>query len=73
MSLVWGFVFFLYLWWGSHQLGLGSTQALLLGIVGGGASALFVYLRGAGAQRPASDKPGVFIGRALAKRRNKTG
>ena len=72
MSLVWGFVFFLYLWWGSRQLGLDPTQALLLGIVAGGASALLVYLRGAGAERPPSDKPGVFLGRALAKRRNKT-
>jgi hypothetical protein len=68
MSLVWGVVFFLYLWWGSQQVGLGQGKALLLGLVAGGASSVFVYLRGAGADRPPSDQPGVFVGRALAKR-----
>ncbi len=72
MALVWGAVFFLYLWWGSRQVGVDQTRALLLGLVGGGASALFVYLRGAGAEKAPSDKPGVFLGRALAKPRDKT-
>jgi hypothetical protein len=72
MSLVWGVLFFLYLWWGSHQVGLDQNRALLLGLVGGGASALFVYLRGAGAAKPPSDRPGVFLGRALAKRHKRT-
>jgi hypothetical protein len=69
MAVVWGFVFALYLWWGSHEVGLGENQAILLGVVAGAASALFVYLRGAGAGRPPSDQPGVFLGRAVARRR----
>lgn len=72
MALVWGLVFALYLWWGSHQVGLGENRAILLGLVGGGASALFVYLRGAGLGRPPSDRPGVFLGRAAARRRRNT-
>lgn len=72
MALVWGFAFALYLWWGSHQVGLGENQAILLGLVGGGASAFFVYLRGAGLGRPLSDRPGVFLGRAAARRRRRS-
>jgi hypothetical protein len=68
MAFVWGFLFALYLWWGSYQVGLGKNQALLLGLVGGAASALFVYLRGAGLSRPPADRPGVFVGRAAARR-----
>ena len=68
MAVVWGLVFALYLWWGSHQVGVTENQAIGLGLVGGGASALFVYLRGAGLDRPPSDRPGVFLGRAAARR-----
>jgi hypothetical protein len=68
MAVVWGFLFALYLWWGSYQVGLGKNQAIALGLVGGGACALFVYLRGAGLAKPPSDRPGVFIGRAAARR-----
>jgi hypothetical protein len=67
-AAVWGFVFALYLWWGSYQVGLGQNQAILLGLVGGAASACFVYLRGGGLAKPPSDKPGVFLGRAAARR-----
>jgi hypothetical protein len=72
MAGIWGFLFALYLWWGSHQVGLGANQAILLGLVGGGASALFIYLRGAGAGRPPSERPGVFLGRALARRNRRS-
>jgi hypothetical protein len=68
MAGTWGIVFGLYLWWGSHAVGLGSNQAIILGIVGGAASAFFVYLRGAGASRSPAEQPGVFLGRAVAKR-----
>ena len=72
MAVVWGLAFALYLWWGSHQVGLGQNQAILLGLVGGGASALFVYLRGAGLARAPSDRPGVFLGRAAARRNRRS-
>jgi hypothetical protein len=69
MALVWGVVFALYLWWGSHQVGLDQTRAILLGVVAGGASALFVYLRGAGLDRPPADRPGAALRRRAARRR----
>src|SRR5207237_10765278 len=45
-AAVWGILFAAYLWWGSHQIGLRENRAVALGIVGGAAAALFVYLRG---------------------------
>ena len=68
-SILWGIVFGLYLWWGSYQVGLGQTRAILLGVLGGAASALFVYLRGAGLNRPPADQPGAFARRRAARRR----
>jgi hypothetical protein len=72
MAVVWGVLFALYLWWGSHQVGLDQNRAILLGLVGGGASAFFVYLRGAGLGRAPSDRPGVFLGRAAARRNRRS-
>jgi hypothetical protein len=72
MAGVWGLAFGLYLWWGSDQVGLGQNQAILLGLIGGGASALFVYLRGGGFGRPPSERPGVFLGRAAARRNRRS-
>jgi hypothetical protein len=69
MACIWGFLFALYLWWGSYQVGLGKNQAILLGVVGGAACAFFIYLRGAGLGRAPSDRPGVFLGRAAARRK----
>jgi hypothetical protein len=68
MAIIWGVLFALYLWWGSHQVGLAEWRAILLGLVGGAASALFIYLRGAGLARPPADRPGVSLGRAAARR-----
>jgi hypothetical protein len=71
-AVIWGVLFGLYLWFGSHLVGLGPNQAILLGLVGGAASAFFVYVRGAGLGRPPADRPGVFLGRAVAKRNRRT-
>jgi hypothetical protein len=68
-AVIWGVVFGLYLWWGSHQIGLGQTRAILLGVIAGAASALFVYLRGAGLNRPPADRPGASARRFAARRR----
>ncbi|MBV8079188.1 MAG: hypothetical protein JO186_02290 [Actinobacteria bacterium] len=68
-AVIWGVLFAAYVWWGSHQVGLRAWKAELLGIVFGLATALFVYLRGAGLERPSADRPGVFFGRFVAKRR----
>jgi len=69
-AAVWGVLFAAYLWWGSHQVGLRQWKAILLGVVAGTATALFVYLRGSSLERPPADRPGVFLGRYLAKRRS---
>jgi hypothetical protein len=71
-ALIWGILFAAYLWWGSHQVGLREWKAELLGVLGGLAAALFVYLRGASLERPTADRPGVFLGRLAAKRRKRT-
>ncbi|HZQ03997.1 MAG TPA: hypothetical protein VFA88_08250 [Gaiellaceae bacterium] len=70
-ATVWGALFAAYLWWGSQQVGLRQWKAILLGVVAGLATALFVYLRGASLERPPADRPGVFVGRFLAKRRRR--
>ena len=46
MAVVWGVIFGLFLWWGSHQVGADQTRAILLGIVGGAASGFYIYMRG---------------------------
>ena len=71
-AAVWGILFAAYLWWGSHQIGLRENRAVALGIVGGAAAALFVYLRGSSLERPPADRPGVFLGRLAAKRRGRS-
>jgi|SRR5579862_5184329 len=72
-ALIWGLLFAAYLWWGSHQIGLREWKARLLGILGGLAIALFIYLRGASLERPPADRPGLFLGRFVARRRRSTG
>jgi hypothetical protein len=71
IAIVWGVLLGAYLWWGSHQVGLREWKAELLGILAGGAIALYVYLRGASLERPPADQPGRFLGRYSA-RRNRT-
>ena len=66
MAVVWGVVFGLLLWWGSDQLGLSSTRAILLGLVGGIASAFYVYTRGAAAD--GRGRRGSFLGRWSRRR-----
>lgn len=68
MACIWGVGFALYLWWGSKQVGLDQNRAILLGLVAGVASAFFIYVSGAGREKPPSGKPGVFLGRAAARR-----
>src|SRR5581483_9246128 len=70
-ALIWGVLFAAYLWWGSRQVGLREWKAVLLGIVAGLATALFVYLRGASLDRPPADRPGAFLGRFLATRQRR--
>jgi hypothetical protein len=60
-------VFGLYLWWGSHQVGVEQRRAILLGIVAGIACAAWIYARGAS---ESADRPGAF-GRFSARRRSK--
>ena len=71
-AVIWGLLFAAYLWWGSHQIGLREWKAELLGILGGIATAFFVYVRGATLDRPPADRPGVFLGRLVARRRRST-
>jgi peptidoglycan/LPS O-acetylase OafA/YrhL len=71
-AVIWGVLFGAYLWWGSHQVGLREWKAELLGILGGLATALVVYLRGASLDRPPADRPGAFLGRFAAKRKRTT-
>ena len=70
MAVVWGVIFGLFLWWGSHQVGADQTRAILLGIVGGAASGFYVYMRGSTAEGAPAGRPGAFLGRRL--RRGKT-
>jgi hypothetical protein len=69
MAIVWGVVFALYLWWGSHQVGLEQRRAILLGIIAGIACAVWIYARGANLDRGSADRPGAFLGRFSARRR----
>jgi hypothetical protein len=64
-------VFGLYLWWGSHQVGVEPRRAILLGIVAGIACAAWIYARGANLDRGADDRTGAFLGRFSARRRSK--
>ena len=67
-AVAWGIFFALYLWWGSKQVGLAQPRAVLLGVAGGVASAFFIYLRGAGAGKAPTDRPGAFMARMVARR-----
>jgi hypothetical protein len=69
MAVVWGVIFGLFLWWGSHQVGLGETRAILLGIAGGIGSGLYIYSRGSNLEGAAAEKPGAFIGRRLGRKK----
>src|SRR5437763_6708249 len=69
VSLLWGLGFALFLWFGLWSIKLQQRNAVLCALVAGLAIALFVYLRGAGLERPPLERPGVFHRRALARRR----
>ena len=68
MAVVWGVVFGLFLWWGSHQVGLGESRAILLGIVGGAASGFYIYARGSNLDGAPAERPGAFLGRRLRRK-----
>ena len=70
MAVVWGVVFGLFLWWGSHQVGVDQTRAILLGLVCGVASGFYIYMRGSTSEGAPAGRPGAFLGRRL--RRDKT-
>jgi hypothetical protein len=66
-AIIWGVVFGLFLWWGSHQVGAGQTRAILLGVVAGGACAFFIYMSGSAAEGPPAGQPGAFVGRRVRR------
>ena len=68
-AVLWGLGFGVFLWLGSISVGLDKTRALLLGVVAGAASALFIYLRGAGREEPAAARPGASFRRLRSKRK----
>jgi hypothetical protein len=68
-SVLWGLGFGLFLWFGAWSVGLAGGRALLFGLIGGAAIALFVYLRGAALENPPVERPGAFLGRLGARRR----
>jgi hypothetical protein len=69
VSLLWALGFALFLWAGSRAVGLPQLRAVLLALVGGGAIALVVYLRGAALENPAAGQPGAYHRRLLTRRR----
>ena len=71
-AVLWGLGFALFLWAGSLSVGLDQARAILLGLVAGAASALFIYLRGAGVEDPPSARPGEFYRRLRSPRRART-
>ena len=70
MAVVWGVIFGLFLWWGSHAVGVAETRAILLGVVGGAASAFYIYSRGSNLDGAAAEKPGAFIGRRFGRKKS---
>ena len=68
-AVLWGLGFGVFLWLGSIGVGLAHGRALLLGLVAGAASALFIYLRGASREEPPAGQPGAVFGRLRARRR----
>jgi hypothetical protein len=66
-AVLWGVVFGLFLWWGSHQVGAEQRRAILLGVVAGVASAFYIYIRGSAAEGPQAVQPGVFLGRRFRR------
>jgi hypothetical protein len=71
VAILWGAAFTLFLWAGTRSVGLHDPNAILFGLVGGGAIALFVYLRGAGLEQPPLEQPGAAFRRRLARRRER--
>jgi hypothetical protein len=69
MAVVWAVVFGLFLWWGSHQVGLDQTRAILLGLVGGAASGFYIYMRGSAVEGAPAGRPGAFLGRRIRRGR----
>jgi hypothetical protein len=69
VSLLWGLGFGLFLWAGAAVLGVSQLRAILFALVGGGAIALVVYLRGAALENPAAAQPGAYHRRLLSRRR----
>jgi hypothetical protein len=69
MAVVWGVIFGLFLWWGSHQVGVGETRAILLGVVGGAVSGFYVYARGSNLDGAPAEKPGAFVGRRFGRKK----
>jgi hypothetical protein len=67
-SALWGVAFALFLWAGARSVGLHDPNAVLFALVAGGAITVFVYLRGAGLERPPLEQPGAFFRRRLAAR-----
>jgi hypothetical protein len=67
-AVLWGLGFGLFLWLGGRGVGVEQTRAILLGLVGGGAAALFIYLRGSGLENPPEGQPGAFYRRLRAGR-----
>jgi len=69
-AVLWGLGFGLFLWAGTRSVGLEQTRAILLGLVGGAAAALFIYLRGAGLENPPEAQPSAFFRRLRARGRS---
>jgi hypothetical protein len=67
-AVLWGLGFGVFLWLGSLSVGLDQWRALLLGLVAGAASALFVYLRGASREEPPAARPGEHFRRLRSRR-----
>jgi hypothetical protein len=67
-AVLWGLGFGLFLWAGSLSVGLELGRAILFGLVSGAATALFVYLRGAGLEDPPAAQPGAFYRRRRVRR-----
>jgi hypothetical protein len=69
-AVLWGLGFGLFLWAGTRSVGLEQTRAILLGLVGAAASALFIYVRGSGLEDPPEAQPGAFFRRLRARGRS---
>jgi hypothetical protein len=65
-AVLWGLGFGVFLWAGGRGVGLEQARAIVLGLVGGAAAALFIYLRGAALENPPEAQPGAFHRRLRA-------